>query len=128
MTVTLEEFRLFRETTEARLDRLETASGQHAAKLSEQGGMLVSMDADISKIQVEFRAQRGLLQALHDTQSDHTRVLSEHTALLNQHTALLNQHTTALAEVRAGVQTIIGLLDPNVDPSAKGSNESSGLN
>ena len=68
-------------------------------------GLLVSMDEDVSKIQVEFRAQRGMLQALHDTQSEHITALREHTAILSDHSA-------QLAEIRVGVQTIIDLLTP----------------
>jgi hypothetical protein len=97
---------------EARLSRLEAASDAHAVKISNHGGLLVSMDDDLSKIQVEFRAQRGMLQALHDTQSEHSTQLRRHTALLNEHTAILSDHSGQLAEIRVGVQTIIGLLTP----------------
>jgi hypothetical protein len=111
---------------EARLSRLEAASDAHATKISDHGGLLVSMDDDLSKIQVEFRAQRGMLQALHDTQSEHsaqlrqhtalldkhTVILNEHTAILNEHTAILTDHSGQLAEIRVGVQTIIDLLTP----------------
>jgi hypothetical protein len=71
--------------------------------ISDHGGLLVSMDEDISKIQVEFRAQRGMLQALHDTQSEHVTQLREHSAILKEHSA-------QLAEIRVGVRTIIDLL------------------
>lgn len=104
---------------EARLSRLEAASDAHAAKISDHGGLLFSMDDDLSKIQVEFRAQRGMLQALHDTQSEHSTQLRQHTALLDKHTVILNEHTAILsdhsgqlAEIRVGVQTIIDLLTP----------------
>ena len=90
---------------EARVSTLETASDIHAVQISDHGGLLVSMDDDVSKIQVEFRAQRGMLQALHDTQSEHITVLREHTALHRE-------HSSQLAELRAGVQTIIDLLTP----------------
>jgi hypothetical protein len=90
---------------EARLSTLEAASDAHAVKISDHGGLLVSMDEDISKIQVEFRAQRGMLQALHDTQT-------EHIAQLREHTAILSEHSAQLAEIRVGVQTIIDLLTP----------------
>lgn len=63
------------------------------------------MDEDVSKIQVEFRAQRGMLQALHDMQSEHITVLREHTEILSDHSA-------QLAEIRVGVQSIIELLTP----------------
>jgi hypothetical protein len=111
---------------EARVSTLEAASDTHAAAISNHGGLLVSMDEDISKIQVEFRAQRGMLQALHDTQSEHSTVLREHGTLLREHgtllrehgtllrehTALHKEHRSQLAELRVGVQTIIDLLTP----------------
>ena len=56
--------------------------------------MLVSMDEDLGNIQVEFRAQRTLLQALSVTQSEHTTVLREHTVLLKEHSAILKEHGT----------------------------------
>ena len=70
------------------------------------------MDEDISKIQVEFRAQRGMLQALHDTQTEHITELREHRAILSEHTAILSDHSAQLAEIHVGVQTIIDLLTP----------------
>jgi hypothetical protein len=97
---------------EARVSTLEAASDAHAIKISDHGGLLVSMDDDLGKIQVEFRAQRGMLQALHDTQSEHSTQLREHTAILKEHTAILSDHGGQLAEIRVGVQTIIDLLTP----------------
>jgi hypothetical protein len=104
---------------EARVSTLEAASDTHVVKISDHGGLLVSMDDDLSKIQVEFRAQRAMLQALRDTQSEHSTQLRQHTALLNEHTAILSEHTAILsdhsgqlAEIRVGVQTIIDLLTP----------------
>jgi hypothetical protein len=76
------------------------------------------MDKDMSDLRLEFGAQRRLLQALAETQSEHTATLADHTATLADHTATLADHTARLTrleagmtEVRAGVQTIIGLLD-----------------
>jgi hypothetical protein len=100
---------------EARVSTLEAASDAHAVAISTHGGLLVSMDEDISKIQVEFRAQRGMLQALHLTQNEHSTVLREHTALLKEHSAVLTDHSSQLAEIRVGVQTIIHLLTPKPD-------------
>jgi hypothetical protein len=60
-----------------------------------------------------------MLQALHDTQSEHstqlrqhTALLDEHTTILKEHTAILSDHSGQLAEIRVGVQTIIDLLTP----------------
>jgi len=110
MAIDLAELTDWRANIETRVSTLEATSDQHVVKISDHGGLLVSMDEDVSKIQVEFRAQRGMLQALHDTQSDHVTVLREHTALLKEHGTLLGQHSRQLAEIQTGVQTIIGLL------------------
>jgi hypothetical protein len=110
MTVELEEFTEWRDSVEGRLCTLEAASDQHAVRISDQRGHLVSMDEDLSNIQVEFRAQRGMLQALHDTQSEHITVLREHTGALTELRAGQQELRLGQAEVLAGVQTILGLL------------------
>jgi hypothetical protein len=112
MTTILEDHAQEPRDIKARVSTLEAASDTHAVKISDHGGLLVSMDEDVGKIQVEFRAQRGMLQALHDTQSEHITVLREHTALFKEHSAILSDHSAQLAEIRVGVQTIIGLLTP----------------
>jgi hypothetical protein len=70
------------------------------------------MDEDLSKIQVEFRAQRGMLQALHDTQSEHSAMLREHSAALTGLRTGQAQLRREMTEVRVGIGTIIGLLTP----------------
>jgi len=117
MTVELEEFTEWRHSVEERLCKLEAASDRHAVQISDHGGHLVSMDKDLSKIQVEFRAQRGILQALHDTQSEHNAVLRTHTTLLTAHGTRLGSIETRLSDVEAtlqkvhvGVDTILDLL------------------
>lgn len=59
------------------------------------------------------------LQALHDTQSEHTATLREHTAILNEHTALLSDHSTRLnelgAQMQAGFQLITEKLDTLIE-------------
>jgi hypothetical protein len=47
------------------------------------------MDEDMSELRVEFRAQRTLLQALHDTQQEHSATLREHGAMLRDQGAML---------------------------------------
>jgi septal ring factor EnvC (AmiA/AmiB activator) len=110
MTVALEEFRPWKDTVEARLDRLETVTS--------------SIDKDFSEIRVEFRAQRSMLQALHLTQNEHTKTLAEHTKTLAEHTKTLAEHSVSLkrletgqeelrlgqAKCLAGIQSILGLL------------------
>ncbi len=128
MTVELEEFTQWRHRVDARLGRLEVMSDEHVDKGRQQDGLLGSMDTDLSNIQVEFRAQRGLLQALHVTQNEHTAMLRDHTDTLRDHTARLARLESGqqelrreVTEVRVGVQTIIGLLSP-----ADGDEESGG--
>jgi hypothetical protein len=94
MTVTLEEFTPWKASVEARLDRLETVTS--------------SMDEDFGEIKLEFRAQRKMLQALHLTQNEHTRSLQEHGLTLSE-------LRTGQARVLAGVQAILGLLQPATD-------------
>ena len=125
MTNDLEGFAQWRDNIETRVSTLEVTVAIEARARAQ-------MDKDMSDLKVEFRAQRSLLQALADTQSEHTGTLAQHTATLAQHTATLDSHTATLAEhtatladhtarltrledgqvkVLAGVQTIIGLLD-----------------
>jgi chromosome segregation ATPase len=94
------------------------------------------MDKDMSNLKTEFRAQRTLLQALADTQSEHTATLRDHTTMLRDHTTMLRDHGERLTRLEggvgrlevgqaklevglsttlAGVQTIIGLLDREID-------------
>jgi hypothetical protein len=112
MIIELDDFPHWVDRVEGRFSSLETSSKRQAAEIAIQKGLRAAMDDDLSKIQVEFRAQRGLLQALADTQSEHGATLREHTMILQEHSTILREHSTQLAEVRAGVQTIIGLLTP----------------
>lgn len=104
---------------QSRVATLETASDQHTVGISDQRGHLASMDEDLTQIQVEFRAQRGMLQALHNTQTEHitvlrehSAVLHEHSAVLHEHSAVLGQHSMQLAEIQLGIRTIVDMLTP----------------
>ena len=103
MTVALEEFTEWRDTVEVRLGRLEGVSDQHTEKFNYADDLLGSMDEDLSKLQVEFRAQRGMLQALHLTQSDHT-------ARLTRLETGVRKLDGRVEEVLTGVQAVLGLL------------------
>jgi len=125
MTNDLEGFAEWRDNVETRVSTLELTVATEAR-------VRAQMDQDMSELRVEFRAQRRLLQALAQPQSDQTSTLAEHTATLAEHTATLAEHTATLAEHTArltrleagqtrleagmttvldGVQTIIGQLD-----------------
>jgi len=77
------------------------------------------MDADLSKMQVEFRAQRAMLQALHDTQTEHTTALRELRTGVEELHSGQKELRRGQAPVLAGVQVIAGLLT-----SAEGGGES----
>jgi hypothetical protein len=110
MTVALEEFTEWRDSVEARLGRLEAVSDEHVDKTKHHEGLLGSMDKDLSGIQVEFRVQRRMLQALHITQNEHTARLVK--LEIGQGELRQGQHELrqGQAKVLAGVQTILDLL------------------
>ena len=110
MTVELEEFMEWQASVEARLCTLEAASDQHVVQVSGQRGLIISMDADVSKIQVEFRAQRAMLQALHDTQTEHTAALRGLRTGVEELRLGQKELRRGQAQVLAGVQAIVGLL------------------
>jgi len=111
MSDDLEDFAEWRDNIESRVSTLEVT-------VETQARVRAQMDKDMSDLSVKLDAQGRLLQALADTQSEHTAVLADHTAVLADHTAVLADHTARLtrleagqAKVLAGVQAIIGLLD-----------------
>ena len=76
----LEGFGQWRRTVDTRLGTLET-------RVAEQASLRAQMDEDMSELRVEFRAQRTLLQALHDTQQEHSSDASGSTARRSGSTA-----------------------------------------
>jgi len=122
MTNDLEDFAQWRGAIEARVGTLEAKVDEQAFAIRRQEGLRAAMDEDVSKVQVEFRAQRGLLQALHDTQSDHTRRLSglengqeELKARLTSVEGRLTTVEGTLQKVHVGVQAIHDKLDRLID-------------
>jgi chromosome segregation ATPase len=69
------------------------------------------MDEDMSELRVEFHAQRTLLQALHDTQQEHSATLREHSAMLREHGAILRDHSAQLNDLQTGQQRIMAGVD-----------------
>jgi hypothetical protein len=141
MAVALEEFTEWRDSVEVRLGKLEAVSEKHGERFDRDEQLFGAMDRDLGSLHAEFRAQRSMLQALHDTQSDHTARLTrleDGVQGLNAKVGGLDvrvqsldvrvqsldvrvQHLeVGMREVQAGVQTIIGLLDRSLD----GGNES----
>ena len=87
----LEGFGQWRRTVDTRLGTLET-------RVAEQASLRAQMDEDMSELRVEFRAQRTLLQALHDTQQEHSATLSEHGVMLREHGVMLRDHGVMLRD------------------------------
>src|SRR6185437_8415124 len=77
----------WRDTVDARLSTLE-------ARVDEEARLRAAMDEDLSGA----RAERKVLQALHDTQSEHTRQLREHGVQLREHGVQLKEHGAQLKE------------------------------
>ena len=69
------------------------------------------MDEDMSNLKVEFRAQRRVLQALHDTQQEHTSRLATIEGRLENVEGRLTSVEGTLQKVHVGVQAIHDKLD-----------------
>jgi len=114
----LEGFPQWRDNIEARVSTLE-------ATVEAEARVRAQMDNDIGDLKIESRAQRRMLQALAETQSEHTATLADHTARLIRLEAGQAKLEAGQAKLEAGqekleagmtavldgVQTIIGLLD-----------------
>ena len=111
----LEDFAQWRGVIEARVGTLEAKMDEQAFALKRQEGLRAAVDEDVSKVQAEFRAQRGLLQALHDTQSDHTRRLTRLESGQRELNATLTSVEGTLQKVHVGVQAIHDKLDRLTD-------------
>ena len=61
-----------------RQDRFDARLTTLEERVKTEAILRAAMDRDISDVKTEQRAQRGLLQAIATTQSDHTRQFSEH--------------------------------------------------
>ena len=111
----LEDSGQWRSAVDTRLGTLET-------RVDDEARLRAAMDKDMSNLKVEFRAQRKLLQALHDTQQEHTArlvtiegTLQEHTARLENVEGRLENVEGILQEVHVGVQLIHEKLDRVID-------------
>jgi septal ring factor EnvC (AmiA/AmiB activator) len=100
----LEGFPQWRDNIEARVSTLE-------ATVEAEARVRAQMDNDIGDLKIESRAQRRMLQALAETQSEHTATLADHTARLIRLEAGQAKLEAGMTAVLDGVQTIIGLLD-----------------
>jgi hypothetical protein len=117
MTDDLQDPQQWRDSIEARVGTLE-------ATVRTEAHLRATMDFDMGKMQAEFRAQRSMLQALHDTQQDHTRRFTGvEGRLTNVEDRLggvdgrLTGVEGGLELVRAGVEALHGKLDLLIDKS-----------
>jgi chromosome segregation ATPase len=110
MTVTGQEFTQWQLRTEARLTTLEAVSDEHVDKISLHRGSLDAIHSDLGEIRQQFLIQKGMLQALHDTQSEHTAGLRELRTGQEELRRGLTEVRGGLTEVRVGIRTIIDLL------------------
>ena len=125
MSTELDEMRQRQDRFEMRLSSLEVIVRNEAT-------LRAAMDRDISDIKLEQRAQRGLLQAVANTQSEHTaRLTAIETDMTEVKDRLGNVENRlgnvenrlgnveqGLGNVQVGVQTIIAILDRKIDEEA----------
>ena len=88
-------------------DSVETRLGTLETKVDGQERLRAAMDEDMSSLKVEFRAQRKLLQSLHDTQQEHTARFRE----MDEKFGEMDEKMQAgFARIHAGVDAIRDLL------------------
>ncbi|SFF80583.1 hypothetical protein SAMN05421541_1233 [Actinoplanes philippinensis] len=69
------------------------------------------LDRDLADFGEKLRAQTGSIQAIAQTQAEHTATLAKHTATLDQHTATLDRHTAILDRHTAILDRHTAILD-----------------
>jgi chromosome segregation ATPase len=90
-----------------RQDSLEGRVKQLEVTVEREASLRATMDEDLSNTAETLKAHKALLQALHETQQ-------EHTATLAGHTATLAEHTATLADLQIGVHAILDLLNTHL--------------
>ena len=115
----MDEMRRRQDTFDMRLTTLEE-------KVDTEANLRAAMNEDISDIKTEQRAQRWLLQAVATTQSEHTArfsAIETDVAVLKTDVAVLKtdmaQVKSTLGNVQVGVQTIIAILDRQIDETGE---------
>jgi chromosome segregation ATPase len=103
MTDDLEDFSHWRGSIEARLGTLESAAETQKADLKTQADLRAKMDEDLGTLSAKFGAQERLIQAISESQSDHT-------ARLTRLETGQDELRTKLDLVHVGVETIQLLL------------------
>jgi chromosome segregation ATPase len=108
-----------------RQDRLDGRVAVLEAIVKEEAGLRAKMDSDLGEMKATLIAHKHSLQALHDTQSDHTKRLTRIESKLGSIESKLGSIEgragsiegrvenieQALGDVRIGVHAILDLLD-----------------
>ena len=102
----LEGFAEWRDVIKSRVSTLEASVGDQVLARAE-------MREDVGELKIKYGAQKDMLQAISEVQSEHTGTLRNHTVMLQDHTERLMGLEEGQAEMRAGIRTVIKLLDPD---------------
>jgi len=104
-----------------RHDRLEGRVAVLEATVKEEAGLRAKMDSDLGEMKATLIAHKHSLQALHDTQSDHTKRLTriedrvgnieDRVGSIEDRVGNIEQ---VLGDVRIGVHAILDLLDTHL--------------
>jgi chromosome segregation ATPase len=97
-----------------RQDRLEGRVAVLEATVKEEAGLRAKTDSDLGEMKATLIAHQGSLQALHDTQSDHTRRLTRIEDKVGTIEDRVGKIEEELGYVRVGVHAILDLLDTHL--------------
>jgi chromosome segregation ATPase len=124
----LEDYPRWRDSVETRLSTLDSGAETQKAELKTQAELRAAMDEDMGTLSAKFGAQERLIQAVAQTQSEHTALLRDHTKRLTRLEVGQEELQTKLDRVHVGVEAIHTLLtgltavdaDPEALPSSGG--------
>jgi chromosome segregation ATPase len=104
-----------------RHDSLEGRVAVLEATVKEEAGLRAKMDSDLGEMKATLIAHKHSLQALHDTQSDHTSRLTrieEKVSNVEEKVSNVEGRVSnieeGLGDVRVGVHAILDLLDAHL--------------
>jgi hypothetical protein len=94
-----------------RQDKLEGRVAVLEATVKEGADLRAKMDSDLGEMKATLIAHKHSLQALHDTQSDHTKRLTRIEGRVESIEGRVGNIEQGLGDVRIGVHAILDLLD-----------------
>jgi len=104
------------------LNRRFTSLEQRFTSLESQvhmeAGLRAAVDTDLSALSLRVKALQQGMQAIADTQSEHTRILGEHTERLTRIETAMGEHGRILGTLIGGQETILALLNRIAPPEA----------